>query len=814
VSAQESCGDFIYLDSFYEDYIEPVDDCGNPFEVVDGDRFGNVTIQIDGQEISESDVLVYEQLPVNLGPTVSFDGDATFTDSGFELFYHSGEDYISDYTLNVSATGTYTLVHTISEQPQQQVLFTPWERVWSWLIPVASAQFGFDPLERTAVTFSIGLTEPEPTGASSVLFLPGIMGSKLYEQGQQCGDSGNEQQRWFSTSACEQLRLLTRFDGKSLYDIYTKAEDDAVIDKIFISTLYDSFMKNMSNLEETGVIADFVPFAYDWRLQLDDLLKMTKDPLTDEVRLDISAELEDGYLYQTIQTMVDQSLSGDVTIVAHSNGGLLAKTFMSALQAKNDPLLEKIDNIILVASPQVGTPDAVVGMLQGSEIGAGYIASQATTRQLLNTAPFGHHLLPNQNYFNGAGVQILSPVISFTAGTSTNDWIDAFGSQITDSETLHHFLSKDSGRPKPQTSDLKHPEVVDNFLLNYADTIAAVIDSWDPDPKTKVYQIAGTGIETTSGITYFADQECVTGGFLWFDCTEYTPKLGYYINFTHDGDSTVVVPSALAMDETDGVTRLWLDLEQEGRVHNNILESSNLINFITTVVIESTSASDLPQSLSKTAIDIDAGERLRFFLHSPLDIYIVSNSDVTSSSTSDIPGVIYRRYGEVQYVSVPAGTNGLTLVMNGYAEGSFTLTVQEWVGENLVDTYTYTAVPTSDSAIIEVPLDTFNAYTTLQIDINGDGMVDGVVSAFDDVVVPVKEPISPQAEEVEVLGGSSGSVSQATDTTVRRSATSSSAGQVAGVSISADEQWYYKELAKILQDIAVLLGMMATQYEK
>jgi hypothetical protein len=163
--------------------------------------------------------------------------------------------------------------------------------------------------------------------------------------------------------------------------------------------------------------------------------------------------------------MVEDSHSGKVTIVAHSNGGLLAKTFMSALQAKEDPLADKIDNLILVASPQVGTPDAVVGMLQGTEIVGGLIASQTTTRELLNTGPFGHHLLPSAEYFAGSGVQVTTPVISFESGSSTDGWREGFGPAITDSQNLHQFLSRDSGRAKPVTDDLYQPEVVDNYLL-------------------------------------------------------------------------------------------------------------------------------------------------------------------------------------------------------------------------------------------------------------------------------------------------------------------------------------------------------------
>jgi hypothetical protein len=818
--AQESCGDITYIDIFNgdEQSVEPILDCENPFGVTDSPSVG-VTYTSNGEVFGNGDDLVLVSTSDTLFIELWF--DQRIASVRGVLFLHEGENYRQVahnqnpgvVQMSVVEVGTYTLVTTVDTNMPVQVFNNAW---FNFLIPTAHAQPPVPGAEVFAITFTVTTPEPEPIGASSVLFLPGIMGSKLYEQGQQCDDSGNEQQRWFSISACEQLRLLTRFDGTSRYGIYTKAEDGAVIDKIFISTLYDSFMQNMNNLEEAGVITDFIPFAYDWRLQLDDLLKMTKDPLTDEVRLDTSIELEAGYLYQTIQTMAEESLSGNVTIVAHSNGGLLAKTFMSALQARNDPLLEKIDNIILVASPQVGTPDAVVGMLQGSEIGTGYIASQATTRQLLNTAPFGHHLLPNKNYFSGAGTQVFSPTISFKAGTSTDDWINIFGSQIADSETLHQFLSKDSGRIKPQTNDLKHPEVVDNFLLNYADTIAAVIDSWVPGPNTKVYQIAGTGLETVSGITYFTDAECIARGFLWYECTEYMPKLGYYINFTFDGDRTVVTPSALAMQEKVNVERLWLDLNayneiNADRVHRNILEVPDVIDFIQSIIqaVAPTSA----RYLSDTRINPDAEERLSFFLLSPLDMYLESAAGITSSTTADIPGATYRRYGEVQYVSVPVGITGVTLQLRGYQAGSFSLLAQKHDGEVVENTFDFTAVATGSSTIVQLPLDGITEDTVLEIDFDGDGVVDGVVTSQTDVVTPTivleieDELTEPLITEVRLTTQTSG-------TRVRPPSPLDAVGIVAGVTISADEQWYYKELQNILEDITELLVLIKTQYEK
>jgi len=506
-------------------------------------------------------------------------------------------------------------------------------------------------------------------------------------------------------------------------------------------------------------------------------------------------------MYQTISDMVASSNNGKVSIVAHSNGGLLAKVFMGALEEADDPLLDKIENVILVASPQVGTPEALVGLLHGSEIGNGFVVDQVTSRRLLNTAPFGHHLLPNLDYFDSEGVEVFAPVITFNNGTATDGWVNDFGKEITDVDEMYEFLSKDSGREKPATTDLLHPEAVDNYLIDYADTMSDVLVSWDPGPRTRVYQIAGTGIETPSGITYFTDKECVRGGLLWFDCTEYLPKLGYYPNFTFDGDGTVVVPSALAMGETDGIERVWLDLSSPdlNKQHKDIFEVTQLIDFISEIIL-STSTPDTPRFISRNEVVPDIGERLSFYLHSPLDMYLESSAGITSSSSSDIPGATYRRYGEVQYVSVPKDTASLTLKLKGYQTGSFTLVVQEWNGDTLVSTRDYESLPTENSTIVQLPLEAFSVNTKLKIDIDGDGVFDGEVSTEESAVNLI------EVEKTEET------ISSPSNTSTR--VATAPVGQVAGITVSAEEQWYYGEIEKILKEVAKLITLIEQQHEK
>ena len=719
------------------------------------------------------------------------------------------DDYIYEHPiLPVLLPGTYTLVSKEYPIYSSQLKLNWYQRIFAILSPIAHAQ-SYEIITHT-LTFTLIEDTPEPTGASSVLFLPGIMGSRLYEESDACFGSG-EQERWFSMGDCDQLRLLTKVDGTSVNDIYIKNVDSTVIEETIGFNLYKEFIKQMDELEKEKVVADFIPFAYDWRLRLDDILKTKLDLNTNEVRYDVSTPLTESHLYKTVAEMVKNSYSGKVTIVAHSNGGLVAKAFLSSLQSTNDPLLKKIDNLILVASPQVGTPDSVVSMLHGSEIGGGFVVSQEMVRKLLNTAPFGYHLLPNKNYFTGTGVEVKTPVIVINDGLITNSWIEQFGGNIDSTEELYTFLSRDSGRVKPAEDDLLLPETVDNYLLNYANTVADIVNNWVPSDDIKVYQIAGTGVETPTGITYFTDKECIRGGKLWFECAEYKPKLGYYINFTFDGDQTVVVPSALAMAESDNVERWWLDLfefaDDTGgiNVHKNILEVPAVINFTKNIIQSTTSLST--RYLSDTIVTPEIGKRLSFFLHSPLDMYIKSKEGITSSSTNEIPGAIYKRYGEVQYVSLPAETSDVILYLRGSQEGSFTLVVEEWDGNIKTNTYDFQAIPSGTSTLASLSLNDFSQNSELRIDFDNNGVIDGVVSAATDTI-EISDIVS---EEKEVV------VTDKNTYTSKRSRIRKNIppGQVAGIAIINTEEWYYGEMFRLLKELSRVLSLLEKiGYEK
>lgn len=624
-------------------------------------------------------------------------------------------------------------------------------RLLNWFIPTAHAQFVPNPLY--TMTFILSEAVPEPTGASNILFIPGIMGSKLYEQSSDCEDESEEQERWVSFDSCSQLRLQTNYLGQSLNIIYTYANESALVDEISIPRLgqgpniYKSLLADLKAWKVVGRINDFAILPYDWRLRVDDLMNMSRDPVTNKIFKDSNAELNQTYLYETISRLAQNE---KVTVVAHSNGGLLIKYFVSMLEEQNDPLLDRIENIILVAVPQEGTPESVIGTLHGVELGlGGFVMDSQTSRSLMKDGPFGFHLLPTRQYFES----VATPVITIEEGLVTNNWRQQFGDSLNSYDEMRTFMIEGSGRLQPSESDVATPAVINEHSFTYKSQLESVLADWQAPEGIKVYQVAGTGIVTPSGLTYFTDIACVDRN-IFFQCTRYERKLGYRVNGVLDGDGTVVTPSALSLGENEQVKRMWVNIDEFNqtnidKMHRDIMEIEDIRNFILGIATSSTDP--VYTYLSTSSPSLGNGSRLVFQLHSPLDMSVrLANGQVVGSSTEIADGATYRRFGELQYLSVPATEEDIVLKLDGRAEGSFTLDIEEVRGGEVLSRKTYSAIPTATSTRVEVPIASISEVEdlVLEVDYDGDGVADvsynteGVVAeevTYEDLFVAIKE---------------------------------------------------------------------------
>lgn len=593
---------------------------------------------------------------------------------------------------------------------------------------------------------------------SNVLFLPGFEGSRLYKPDYNDGTTN----LWEPNGNNEQVKnLLMNQDGTATRDdIYTKN----VIDSAYIPAwgdIYKHFLSQLDSMKnpENHIINDYLVIPYDWRLSIDDILN--NGDKTDDGRIyysGILGQTSTPYLIKELRRLASNSKTRKVTIVAHSNGGLVTKALTNKLGSEASDL---IDKIIFVAVPQVGTPEAIGGLLHGFDqaLPKDYLSflgiSKEAIRNLGQNMPGSYNLLPSSPYFT----YVDDPVITFDDSPMLSPWRSKYGSVIHSAETMHTFLTDQSRTIMPTSKDIYSPTILNEFLLNKAEVVHNTLDNWIPPSGVKLTEIAGWGEDTLKTLEYYQGiKSNCTFPIIPSLCST-SPVLEYKPITVLDGDGTVLTPSALWTAESENVKRYWVDLESYNeprsiinRSHASILEVPQLRTFIQNII---TNSSDPLPEFILTSAPVNTDEnRLHFILHSPLTLDLYDdqgNHTGISSSTNmpeeNIPGSSYKTFGEVKYISVP-NSNKLHLSMKGYEAGSFTLDIEESNGNTITNTTTFAAVPTSPDTIVtlDIPKDCGIAnLSPLSVDENGDGISDITLTPkLDGIVVPDFTPPEPK----------------------------------------------------------------------
>ncbi len=598
------------------------------------------------------------------------------------------------------------------------------------------------------------------TGYSNVAFLPGLEASRLYRP--TADPSVTKVRLWEPPLLLQDnTQLFLNPDGTpKRNDIFT--ED--VVDEALGANIYESFIDSMDTLAANKTIHAWKPFPYDWRYDVRDIVDRP-----------IALENSSYSMTEEIRKLAETSDTGKVTIVAHSNGGLIAKALSDTLGTDSPKLL---DQMIFVASPQAGTPQAAGAILHGYDQGIPkdwlpLLITPKEARDLAVNMPSAYGLLPSELYFSSVD----DPVISFDDAPLLAGWRARYGIEIHSAERLHNFLADQTREAMPVTEETKNPIIGNETLLTGAEVLHNTLDNWTPPEGVTLTQIAGWGEETLKSIVYYQGVKttCAIPGD-YSTCTG-SPALEYKPKMVLDGDGTVVVPSALW---TGGTERYFVDLDDYNIPlirhikHADILEVQELRDFIKNIITRNNSA--LPTFIKTSSPVGDASKRLHFTLHSPLtlDLYDSAGnhtgiSTATGALEENIPGTRYRTFGEVKYISAPASTT-LRLVMNGYATGSFTLDMEEVSGDTVTASTTFAGIPsmTGTVASITLPDGTLASSSSLAVDENGDGITDlsllpkigGIVTLpifyrFDGFLQPVNDTAYHPEQSPSVFKGGS-----------------------------------------------------------
>jgi len=513
------------------------------------------------------------------------------------------------------------------------------------------------------VTLKTLRTEPNIVHGSNVLFLPGFKASVLYKRRSVVG----EDTLWPPNYFLDVNDLMLNKSGKSVDEgIFTQN----VLDETIAGNLYKSFLGDLHDMKERGEIIDYVSYAYDWRDSVDDVARFGSVYRNGERKNPV----------EEVQRLAQSSFSNKVTIVAHSNGGLLAKAVMQELERQGKA--EFVDNVILVGSPQMGTPKAIGALLHGfdEQLPIPGLMSDFQARAFGENMPGAYGLLPSREYFRRTG----ESVINFSAETMEpyTAYRESYGDAIDGAQEFDDFIfgTKDS-RDKPKSADTISANILNKKLARRAQELHDDLDVWTPPDNVHLIQIAGWGLDTVRGFTYRAETktECAPDKTAHpfapsGECHEVTRPI-IEPQYTVDGDGTVTAPSALMLADTDRVDRYWVDLFTGNtwyrtlRTHKNILEFGSVKDFINTIITTHNPPRVLPKYMftqrPKEPKKMKNHHRIRMSLYSPLDIHLydqhgnhtgpvvttVSGKKVTMIETH-IPNSYYDVFGEQKHVCV------------------------------------------------------------------------------------------------------------------------------------------------------------------
>lgn len=507
--------------------------------------------------------------------------------------------------------------------------------------------------------------------------------------------------------------------------------------------IYLHFVDFMNGLRDAGRVSDWYAYSYDWRLRYEDILAEGAAYQSDCVGLlaptceQCKAALGPGACVRLDEKIVELAdPNGDrnrkVWIVAHSNGGLLIKTLLS----QQPSLRDYIEGLILVGSPQLGTPQSLPPALHGEEYPLMSIVTlkdnvQVATRTAARTWPMSYLLLPSPEYFE----RVLSPVVTFnptgrlgTFHPSVSRWDAQFPQGISTFADSQDFLLG-IGRFAPEPSDVKTPDVIDRQLLLDAELSHDEIDFFDPsafEDPLPVYQIVGWGVETARGIQYRPTL---------------LANIGHKKLYTCDGDGTVVLPSAQAISSA---TTFFIDFPANNRFlrrnrrHKNMLEPDAVQELVARIIEgrDTTGIEFISRTQPTKGCD---GMRLR--TRSPAEIHVFQDGLHTGPSDEqepnskvlaieeEIPNSQYHSIGEGREAIVDSvGTYDVLIEATGI--GTVTLEGDRFRGDEDEETLFVPLIPIRAGSQIRFLLDpNRDVPPELRMDVEGDGTPDFVLAA-------------------------------------------------------------------------------------
>lgn len=522
---------------------------------------------------------------------------------------------------------------------------------------------------------------------SSVLFLPGTQASRLYK--------GNNM-LWEPNRNDDVRKLSMNAQGVSI--------DPSILTKDIISTalgtknIYKGFIESMDDLVSKGSINEWLPAPYDWRKGVYDIA--------------------DSALVEKVKRLAEDSKTGKVIIIAHSNGGLVAKALMKKLEEEDKSNL--IEKSIFVAVPELGTPQAILSMLHGDNqsIAGGLILSENTARIFSQNLPGAYGLLPTQKFFEKNTITVISDLFSGLTNKSASSY-----------QSMKNFLLN-GAFSKASSTDINTPLKLNPYLFPANESYHSIADIWKPASTTKTLSIFGWGMPTSKSIVYEKDAHCKLN---IIGC-----DISMFRTVTLAGDGTVMTASnSDRADETIffNLKKLKQDSKKEIK-HADILESELIQNFLADAITEESSDTSFEKYFTTTE-PVDEDKWLYIRVYSPVDIHVydkagnhtgllenpVMGEDMEDYETN-IPSSIYDGWGRTKQVILPYDQE-YEIVLNGTGNGVFSIEAEVVQSDKVLATAMFSEMSVTPAMNADFAVATstiaFASSTVIYIDADGDG---------------------------------------------------------------------------------------------
>lgn len=674
--------------------------------------------------------LVAENFSTTIAPLQKYSYDVSFTFISNKYYYLQFDQsgFRGSYSLGASAIDTYANGQCYAGSALGRLISCTTS---SGITTIFDIPFNFVGITFEAEHIPISLQSP-------VIFLPGILGSRLYV----VENDGSLNKAWEGFTGSEMRKLIMNEDGESIATVRVgEVMTEFDFANAFKTDIYKSLEKyfecspastapsfapvNISdipgNTDASLCSTPFVMYPYDWRYDVFDILDAgTAYTSNTTIRLT-----------DLVKTLAQNS-TGKVTILAHSNGGLLAKALMVRLEEEGRENL--IDKVVVIGSPQLGTPQAIGAMLHGykQNILGGFIKNAKVSRTVSLNAPGAYGLLPSAEYFSNTENE---PVIYFDESSKTLPYRNIFGESInTFSEFLKFTSDSVNLRNQPSEKDLNSPLILNQKLLAKTTVTHAKIDAWTPPEGLGFIQIAGIGNETPTGFEYTTKGVTVfpqsIGGLRYSkrNILDYKPIVSLY------GDSEVVSSSS---GSSVGKTYYFdfgklLTEANRDRDHLSFLTEQEVLKSIEEILTDKNTSSEY---IFDERPDLSEAATFAISVHSPVLFSVTTGSGQTTSITYDsdtelfephigIPGSSVELIGEGKYIFIPESENNYTVEITGIDTGSFNLILSE-INENgrLREIEKFTNIPVTDSSTGTVSIANKN-FSELSIDLNGNSATD------------------------------------------------------------------------------------------